>query len=137
MDLQGGKFPFMGQRFQRSGQPERRTCFPCPHWFTIMNILPTKRTEHQSTFSAAETLILCENYTVYTHSKSRDMSVPLVWSREKTGSPRLSSNVQSAPHLPSPTGRQGRCIERAERRDYPACFSQPSQGQGHHVIMCE
>lgn len=54
----------------------------------------------------------------------------------KRCSPRLSPGVQSAPHLPIPAGRRGR-IERVERRDYPACFSQPYQGQGHHVIMCE
>ena len=54
----------------------------------------------------------------------------------KRCSPRLSSEVQGTPHLPSPAGLRGH-TEHVERRDYPARFSQPYQGQGHHVIMCE
>lgn len=87
-------------------------------------------------FRAAETAIMCENYTVYTYSKNQDTSYPLVWSRMEGCPPRLSSEVQPAPHWANPAGERWR-IERVERRDYPAYSSQPYQGQGNHVIMCE
>lgn len=87
-------------------------------------------------FRAAETSIMCANYTVYTYSKNQDTSYPLVWSRVEGCPPRLSSEVQPAPHWANRAGEWWR-IKRVERRDYPAYSSQPYPGRGNHVIMCE
>lgn len=87
-------------------------------------------------FRVAETLTTCENCIVHTYSTTRHMRSPLVWGRVKDRSPRSSCRVQSAPCLPSPAGERRR-TEWMERRDCPADFSQPYQGQGNHVIMCE
>ena len=81
-------------------------------------------------FWVTEYWIMRKNKTAYTYPKTRDRRSSLLRLRVK----RPQRQVQSAPHLPSPL--RGADVY-SERRRGAACFSQPYQGQGHHVIMCE
>lgn len=101
-----------------------------PLIYTNEHFIDNKNSKHQSMFRVTEYLIMCKNKTAYTYPKTRDRRSSLLRLRVK----RSQRQVQSAPHLPSPLSSTD---VYSERRGEAACFSQPYQGQGHHVIMCE
>lgn len=126
---------FVEESFKRSGKPKTMTYFPYTHCSTIMNILSTKNRSIR-VLQELPRLEFSVRTTPSTHTLRTEMQGTRWLGVVKRCSPRLSPEVQGTPHLPSPTGLRGH-TERVERRDHPACSSQPYQGQGHHVIMCE